>query len=241
MNSAWRSTKIADAHDTASFDCGIPELNYWLATQALRAQAAGTAVTRVWLPPDSDRVFAYNSLAPTEVSSDRLTRSQAGGHSTIPAYLIAKLALDTKIHGQGFGTSLLLDAMESVVRAAHMGGGRLVVVDAINEPTASFYTHHGFHSVKGDSLRLVMKVATAVRALSTASVDISRDTEIGLMSVEMHKPDGTTSACVLNRAEADTLSIRLAELAAAKEANPAVNIDLRAELANVLGRDLLAE
>lgn len=59
---------------------------------------------------------------------------------------------------------MLVDALSRAARAAELGGGRLIVVDAIDEAAAGFYRHHGFTAVKGNPHRLVLKVAT-VRAL----------------------------------------------------------------------------
>ncbi|GLW99808.1 hypothetical protein Misp02_38950 [Microtetraspora sp. NBRC 16547] len=50
-------------------------------------------------------------------------------------------------------------------------GGRLIVVDAIDEGAADFYAHHGFLPVKGNPCRLVMKTATAQAALASRSAD----------------------------------------------------------------------
>jgi len=55
--------------------------------------------------------------------------------------LFARLALSRHLIGGGLGGQLLLDALETVAAAANLAGGRLVVVDAINErPMASART-----------------------------------------------------------------------------------------------------
>jgi hypothetical protein len=58
----------------------------------------------------------------------------------------------------------MLDALEVIVAAAEHSAGRVIVVDAIDENAAAFYERHDFIRVRG-SRRLVMKVATARRAL----------------------------------------------------------------------------
>ncbi|WP_285706278.1 hypothetical protein [Microtetraspora sp. NBRC 16547] len=55
--------------------------------------------------------------------------------------------------------------------ASEAVGGRLIVVDAIDEGAADFYAHHGFLPVKGNPCRLVMKTATAQAALASRSAD----------------------------------------------------------------------
>ena len=57
--------------------------------------------------------------------------------------------------------------MARIIDAATVGGGRLIVVDAIDDQAAAFYRRHGFVSV-GDSPRLYLKVATAEAVLAKA-------------------------------------------------------------------------
>jgi GNAT superfamily N-acetyltransferase len=75
-----------------------------------------------------------------------------------------ELELDHSLHGQGLGTQLLLDAVERILAAADLAGGRLIAVDAIDEDGSAFCARHGFRPVEG-STRLVMKVSSALAAL----------------------------------------------------------------------------
>lgn len=151
-------------HEVGAFRCGKPPLDDWLHDQALRAQTAGTARTYVWTQADSPQVLAYYSIAPTQVARAEVTRSLAGGYTIIPGYLLARLALDEHLHGQGLGSELLVDALERIVEAARTGGGRLIVVDAIDDEAHAFYRRHDFVPITG-SMRLYLKVATAEAVL----------------------------------------------------------------------------
>lgn len=155
-------------HDVGAFRCGKPPLDEWLGGQALRAQAAGTARTYVWTQAGSPVVLAYYSIAPTQVVRSEVTRSLAGGYTIIPGYLLARLALDERLHGQWLGSELLVDALERIVEAARAGGGRLIVVDAIDTVAHAFYRRHDFVPIDG-SMRLYLKVATAEAALRDLS------------------------------------------------------------------------
>ncbi|MCA0296191.1 MAG: GNAT family N-acetyltransferase [Actinobacteria bacterium] len=145
----WVSSRISPAHELDRFDCGREPLNHWLREFALRADSQATARTIVWTRPDDPAVIAYYSVAPTELRRERLARSAHGGHSVIPGYLLARLALDRGVQGRGLGTYLLLDAVELVVAASTTGGGRLLVVDAIDDAAAAFYRAHGFTPITG--------------------------------------------------------------------------------------------
>lgn len=159
MSTEYESVALSGGHDVYRFDCGVASLNTWLREQALRAQQAGTARTFVWVTAEmSDQVWAYFSLAPTELARDALSRSQSSGYSTVPGYLLARLAVHTDLHGLGYGGQLLVDALSRAASAAEAGGGRLVVVDALDDAAASFYRHYDFLPVKGNPRRLVLKM-----------------------------------------------------------------------------------
>lgn len=162
---SYISVALSATHDVAGFDCGTPSLNAWLSEQALRAQKADTARTFVWVTEDEpDRVWAYFSLAPTEVLRTELTGSQASGYARVPAYLLARLAVHTDLKGFGYGGEVLVDALSRTAEAAELTGGRLVVVDAFDDQAASFYRHYDFTPVKGNPHRLILKMAN-VRGL----------------------------------------------------------------------------
>lgn len=162
---AWRSRLLGEDDDVAEFGCGVESLDEWLSGQALRAQRSDTARTYVWTAPESKRVVAYYALAPTQVRRDEISRNLSGGVTVVPAYLLARVALDRLLHGQGLGSELLVDALDRIVHASAAAAGRLIVVDAIDDAAAGFYRHHDFQPVQDNPRRLVMKVATARKAL----------------------------------------------------------------------------
>lgn len=161
----WRSRLLDNGDELAEFDCGVEAMDRWLAGQALRAQQSDTARTYVWTARDSGHVVAYYSITPTQVQREEVSRNLSGGVTVVPAYLLARLALDRSLHGQGFGSELLVDALDRMVQASATAAGRLIVVDAIDDAAAAFYAHHDFQPVSGNPKRLVMKIATARKAL----------------------------------------------------------------------------
>lgn len=166
----YLSTPLTETHDFSKFSCGRESLDEWLAVAALRAQRAGAARTYVWTDGQTDAVWAYFALAPTEVvrASEGISRGMSGGYSRIPGYLLGRLALHQQLQGQGLGGQLLVDAVSRVVEAAKVGGGRLVVVDAPDQEAATFYARYGSVPVLSRPNRLIMKVATARAALGGA-------------------------------------------------------------------------
>ncbi|HEX6076988.1 MAG TPA: hypothetical protein VFZ32_17220, partial [Micromonosporaceae bacterium] len=96
-----------------------------------------------------------------------------------------------------------------IVNAANVGGGRLIVVDAIDDVAAKFYRYHDFQSVKGNPNRLVMKVSTARQALGATSVRVTSDRSTQLTSIVLELPDGRSVPIVGSRAEISAIANRL--------------------------------
>ncbi len=162
------SEALEEQHDLTDFDCGLDPLNRWLVRHALHAQRMRTARTFVWHRRDG-LVRAYFSLAAhLVVRSELPKRVGRGAPDSIPSVLLARLALDTSLKGQGLGGELLWDALSRACAAADIAAARLVVVDAIDAKAASFYRHHGFQPVPSNPHRLVQKVTDIARALEGA-------------------------------------------------------------------------
>lgn len=160
----YLSERITARHDPAEFACGDQTLDDWLTGSALTADATGTARTYVWT--ETNKVVGYFSLCPHEVRRDELpSKLSHGAPHSIPAILLARLALDRRLHGHGLGASLLLDALTRAADAIEIAGGRLIVVDAIDEPARRFYEHHGFRAAPTRPARLFRKASDVAAAL----------------------------------------------------------------------------
>jgi GNAT superfamily N-acetyltransferase len=160
---SYRVEPLGD-HDLAPFSSGHAELDDWLRRHARTATGQGTRTT-VLVDRDG-RVVGYFALAPhllvREEAPPQLAR---GAPRQIPAILLAKLALDASVQGEGLGSELLLRALDTTVTAARQAGGRVVLVDAIDEGARAFYEHHDFRPLPRRPDRLVMKLSTAAAVL----------------------------------------------------------------------------
>lgn len=153
------SEPLSGHHDLDRFDSGRPELDTWLQRHALASEARRTGRTFVWRR--DERVVAYYT-----VTGHLLVRAERprGNPTEVPAVMLARLALDKGLHGQGHGGVLLADALHRIVVATHTVAARFVLVDAIDEVAHGFYRHYGFHAIPG-SLRLVQKISDVAAAL----------------------------------------------------------------------------
>jgi predicted N-acetyltransferase YhbS len=163
----YTTEPLDDRHDLSHFDSGQPDLDRWLRDHARSAEAHRTSRTFVWLD-DSGSVVAYYTIAAHLLQRADLPRSIGRGNpDQIPAVLLARLALDRTLHGQGIGGALLADALTQIVAATSVVAARFVVVDAIDEPAASFYERHGFRRIPTTN-RLIQKVSDLAAALNQA-------------------------------------------------------------------------
>jgi GNAT superfamily N-acetyltransferase len=161
----YRVEPLHDDHDLEPFDCGNDELSEWLKRYARHATGQGTR-TYVLLDERTGRVVGYFAIAPHMVEREQMPRRIGrGAPRQIPAILLAKLALDRDAQGRGLGSDLLVRALEMIVEVAQVAGGKLVVVDAIDEAASRFYEHHDFDATPGNPSRLVKKLSTVAAAV----------------------------------------------------------------------------
>lgn len=151
-------------HDTSQFRSGSLELDHWLVEHAATARGQGT---RTYVALDeADEVVGYFAIAPHALEREELAHRLArGAPARIPAVLLAKLARDVRHRGEGLGSELLVEALVVTVRAARQVGGRLLVVDAVDEAAVRFYEAHDFSPLPGSKGSLLLKLSTAAKVL----------------------------------------------------------------------------
>ena len=156
--------RLRAAHDVASFTCGNEELDHWLRTAALNSDRAGTA--RVYVDIDNTEIAGYFAIVPHQVRRADIPSSVGhGGPTTIPGFLLARLAIRRDLQGEGRGGELLVLALERILEAIAIAGGRIIVVDALDDRAAAFYRHFGFAAAALGADRLVMKASRAAATL----------------------------------------------------------------------------
>ncbi|MCC7256774.1 MAG: GNAT family N-acetyltransferase [Gammaproteobacteria bacterium] len=148
--------KLTQAHEVDSFDCGQAELNRFLKQQAWVSQQANSA--RTYVLAERGVVRGYFSLAAGSVAhesaSTRVRKGQA--RHAIPVILLARLAVDRALQGQGVGAALLKDALLRTAAAAETIGARALLVHAKDERARGFYEHFGFEPSPSDPLHLML-------------------------------------------------------------------------------------
>ncbi|HEX5925439.1 MAG TPA: hypothetical protein VFY45_16525 [Baekduia sp.] len=169
-----RPEQLSDGHAIAGFSCGVVELDEWLKRSARTAAAKHVGRTYVWVTDDAPEVLGYFTLAPHVVRRAEVPgRIGRGSPDTIPAILLARLALTHTLHGHGQGGQLLVDALHRALDAVALAGGRLVIVDAIDRDATGFYEHFGFMRF-AEHQRLYRKVTDIARDLGRDPATFTR-------------------------------------------------------------------
>lgn len=163
-----RIGRLGAHHDLSTFQSGNAGLDGWLRRHALAAQEMDSA--RTFLLIGDERIMGYSSLT---MGSVLRTDAPAKLVRGLPAYpvgmvLLARLAVDEREQGKGFGALILADALRKAVVAGEAAAARLIVVDAVDEDAARFYAHHGFVPAPQQPLRLYRRMKDVRASLDAA-------------------------------------------------------------------------
>lgn len=168
---SWHEEPIARRHHRDVFDCGDRALNEFLHRYARQAHEHGGAKTFVAVTDDDPaQVLGFYSLSPASIEFSRtpdVVRSGLARHP-VPAFRLARLAVDRSMQRQGLGGQLLLAAGRRCLRASQEVGGVALLIDAKNEAVAKWYAGYGAIPLLDDPLVLLLPLTTARAALSAA-------------------------------------------------------------------------
>lgn len=161
-----RNEPLAPHHDVAAFECGIDSLDVFIRRHALMAPRQGLSQTWVTVASTGE-VLAYHTLAIATVTKALATARLLKGmpNYDIPCVLLARLAVASRVQGEGLGGLVLEAAMRKALalgRTPHLADGgpglplRAMLVHALDAKAAAFYRHHGFEPSPTDPLHLLM-------------------------------------------------------------------------------------
>jgi GNAT superfamily N-acetyltransferase len=160
---------LANEHRINGFDCGVGSLDIWLVKHARAALGAGSARTYVVMDSKQERVVGYHALSFASIEHDEATERARKGmpKHQVPAVLLARLAVDKSVQGEGLGAFLLRDAMARAVSVAEQAGIRILLVHALNDTARSFYEHFGFKPSPSDPMNLQVIIKDIRAALDS--------------------------------------------------------------------------
>jgi len=168
---AWHEEPISKRHDREAFDCGEPALNEFLQRHARKSHDLGCAKTFLAIEDaDNKTILGFYSLSPASVEYARTPEIVRRGLARyeVPAFRLARLAVDRKVQGRGLGGQLLLAAGRRCLLAAAEVGGVALLIDAKNEKVAGWYANYGALPLADTPLTLLLPLATIEAALKSA-------------------------------------------------------------------------
>jgi GNAT superfamily N-acetyltransferase len=163
-----RLERLGPQHALDDFESGNGDLDAWLKRHALPAQHMDSSRTFVLVQVGC--VVGYFSLT---MGSVRRAEAPAKLVRGLPSYrvgmvLVARLAVHRASQGRGLGALLLAQALRKAVAAGEVAAARLVVVDAIDEQAAWFYTRYGFITAPEHPFRLYRRMKDIRLSLEAA-------------------------------------------------------------------------
>jgi GNAT superfamily N-acetyltransferase len=156
---------LAATQEVDQFRCGKPELDVWLRRHALTSQHVGGARTFVTCEGTVVRGSYALAVSSVEFSMASAKVQRGLGRYPISVILIARLAVDERVQGQGVGSALLLDALVRCVGVAGQVGVRAVLVYAIDDDARSFYERYDFERSPTDPYHLLLTIQDIAAAL----------------------------------------------------------------------------
>jgi GNAT superfamily N-acetyltransferase len=168
---AWREEPIGKRQDREAFDCGDAALNEFLRRYARKSHEMGGAKTFLAIDDAGDKtILGYYSLSPASIAYARtpeIIRRGLARHD-VPAFRLARLAVDLRVQGRGLGGQLLLSAGKRCLLASAEVGGVAMLIDAKTTRVAAWYASYGALPLLDAPLSLVLPLTAVEAALKAA-------------------------------------------------------------------------
>jgi ribosomal protein S18 acetylase RimI-like enzyme len=164
--------KLEAPAQTDEFDCGNSSLNDYLRRDARQNQRRMFGVTHVAVSGGEQpcKVIGYFTLANTSIPRQGLPESLLKGvpkYQGLPAFLLARLAVDKAFQGRQIGELLLSRCYEHCLYLAKYSGARYLIADA--KPAAiSWYERYNFQRIAGNESGDSVKMFVDLEVVRTA-------------------------------------------------------------------------
>lgn len=155
-----------DRHSRKDFACGKDPLDVFLRTQASQAQGKYVSATHVLIQsgdPAGDSLYpivGYVTLVTSHIplADCPPTIRRVSNKPTLPALLLAQMAVDERHKDKKLGEFLLKYALVTAWQQNQNSGCLLVVLDAKDEDAKRFYLKYGFTAFQDKPMRLFLPV-----------------------------------------------------------------------------------
>ncbi len=163
MSDVTRPRPLAAGDSCEGFDCGNPELDTWLRARAWQNELAGAS--RTFVITAESRIVGYYALTVGSLehakSPGKVRRNMP---DPVPVAILARLAVDRSLQGEGWGGDLLSNAVARTLLAAETFGIRALLVHAISENARAFYERYSFVRSPMEPMTLVANLTDLRKA-----------------------------------------------------------------------------
>ena len=159
---AYRVEPLGRQHDRSTFASGAEPLDRYLREQAGQDARRRAAAPFVLCEGTSNTVLGYYTLSALSIDVGAWPEGvvkKLPKYPVVPATLLGRLAVDTRLRDKGAGEHLLLNALRRALEASHEVASVAVVVDAKDDSVVLFYRHYGFTSFADQPRRLFLPMA----------------------------------------------------------------------------------
>jgi len=157
----WIRARALEASDElAAFSSGSADLDLWFEKYALGNHRSG--MTKVFVSTSStepNRVLGFYALATGGVEPSKMPTRVLKGipKHEVPVIILARLATDQTVQGQGLGKALMVDAFRRIARITEDVGIRALLIHAKDQAARDFYLKIAeFEPSPTDPLHLIL-------------------------------------------------------------------------------------
>jgi GNAT superfamily N-acetyltransferase len=158
----WQIERLERSHVRDAFSCGKPPLDEFIRRLVSQYEKRNLGRTYVAVRPGEKKALGYYTLASSSIPFQNLPEPSARKlpRHPVPVILLARLAVDQSVQGQGWGEGLLIDALQRSLGLADTLGIHAVEVDAIDQRAKAFYEKYGFAPLLDNAFHLFLPIAT---------------------------------------------------------------------------------
>ena len=157
---------LSKDHNRSEFHCGVDELNQYL--KRIARQHLNKGISRTFILVDDikpSEILGFYTLAACEVLCKKLPRKYSKKYPPkAPAAKLARLAVLKNKQRQGFGTLMMVNAIERIILVSKNLGIIGFFVDAKNEEAKGYFEQFGFIPLPENPLELFLPIATLQQA-----------------------------------------------------------------------------
>jgi ribosomal protein S18 acetylase RimI-like enzyme len=139
-----------------------PQLDDYLKKYATQNHELNYGVSWGLHLQSSDQIIGYYTICTASVNIKDFPKEYQKGFPRypMPCMLLAKLAVDINLQGNGYGDYLIYDCLKRIKLLSESIGSHALIVDALDDEATNFYQKYGFKLFKDSKLKLYFPIGS---------------------------------------------------------------------------------